>query len=572
MSQGQPRSSIDVSLKRRAAIASIDRTISSLEAMRAMLLTEEQYSGQWRTTGHATFEAWRGQTAGIGARAARRESAIAATLSKEPEVRRAVAENTVTIGHAGVIAATAQRASRLGIAAFNAQDRSDLLALAQRHDVDSFAKAVDRWLAARDAVAHDLEHEQIRARRFLTVAHTPRGTHIKGLLDPVAGHTFKLALEAATAKPSADDTRDFTQRAADALSSLAEHALASGNMKNGALVRPHVSLIVSEQSFVESRRELARRGELAERGASGALAAPTSLAPSAAGEPPDSSRARDVPAQRLDRVFHTPATLEDGTPLPLTETARLLCDAEITRIVVDADSVPTNLGRSVRLYSREQRRAVVARDRGCRFEGCHQPARWCEVHHIAWWDRDNGETSVENGILLCSFHHHEVHRHHLSVTRERGEPPRVSKSAARNDRPAVTRPAAIPPAAAPPATAGPATVVPIKAVPIKAGPIKAGPAKAGPVRASTARHGEPPTTSDAARRPAQTSAIQGALIAAPPPRGEATGHQHDSPSSASPPGRRPPSRRAVSSRRVSNSDPPPRLERTLFSPMPSSLP
>lgn len=515
MSEGRPKPSDDVALKRRAAIASIDRTIGSLETMRAMLLTQEQESGQWRVTGHATFEAWRGQTAGIGARAARREAAVAATLSKEPEVRRAIAEHTMTIGHAEVIAATEQRASRLGMGALDAQDHADLVALAHDHDVDSFAKATDRWLAARDASAHDLEHEQIRARRFLTVAHTPRGTHIKGLLDPVAGHTLKLALEAATAKPSADDDRGFPQRSADALTSLAEHALASGNMKNGALVRPHVSLIMTEQSFVESRRELARRAKQEDR----------------TGDP----------------VSSTPATIEDGTPLPLTETARLLCDAEVTRIVLGADSVPMNLGRSVRLYSREQRRAVVARDRGCRFDGCHQPARWCEVHHIAWWDRDNGETSVDNGILLCSFHHHEVHRHHLSITRERGRPPRVSRNAARNNRPADTPPAATPPAITPGATAGPGTT-------------------------GTARPGQPSRTSDAARGPAQTSAIQGALIASPPRRGEVTGNPQVSPRSASPPRRRPPSRRAVSSRRTSNSDPPPRLERTLFSPSPSPSP
>jgi len=46
------------------------------------------------------------------------------------------------------------------------------------------------------------------------------------------------------------------------------------------------------------------------------------------------------------------------------------------------------------------------------------------VHHIAWWDRDGGATSIDNAIALCSFHHHEVHRHDLQITRRPLVPPR----------------------------------------------------------------------------------------------------------------------------------------------------
>ncbi len=39
------------------------------------------------------------------------------------------------------------------------------------------------------------------------------------------------------------------------------------------------------------------------------------------------------------------------------------------------------------------------------------------MHHLAWWDRDDGETSVDDGALACSFHHHELHRLDLTLTR-----------------------------------------------------------------------------------------------------------------------------------------------------------
>ncbi|MGO2751461.1 MAG: HNH endonuclease signature motif containing protein, partial [Pseudoclavibacter sp.] len=41
--------------------------------------------------------------------------------------------------------------------------------------------------------------------------------------------------------------------------------------------------------------------------------------------------------------------------------------------------------------------------------------RWCETHHAVPWS-EGGPTDASHGILLCSFHHHEVHRGRLNVT------------------------------------------------------------------------------------------------------------------------------------------------------------
>ena len=51
-----------------------------------------------------------------------------------------------------------------------------------------------------------------------------------------------------------------------------------------------------------------------------------------------------------------------------------------------------SVGRTVRIYTKEHRLAVIARDRHCRFDGCSSAARWCEVHHIEEWDRDHAES------------------------------------------------------------------------------------------------------------------------------------------------------------------------------------
>ena len=101
----------------------------------------------------------------------------------------------------------------------------------------------------------------------------------------------------------------------------------------------------------------------------------------------------------------------------MSEIARALCDCELTRIVLDAASEPINLGRTARTYTGEQRRAVIARDAGCVWDGCGLAPRWLEVHHASWWDRDDGETSVANGVAVCSHHHHEIHRRDLRIER-----------------------------------------------------------------------------------------------------------------------------------------------------------
>ena len=97
-----------------------------------------------------------------------------------------------------------------------------------------------------------------------------------------------------------------------------------------------------------------------------------------------------------------PAVLqESGTPIPRWVLDRLACDSEVTRVVFGPQSQVLDVGRSQRTFTGPRRRALDARDGGCRAPGCHAPPRLCEGHHthalVAWAVRpasDNGLPAV----------------------------------------------------------------------------------------------------------------------------------------------------------------------------------
>jgi len=91
------------------------------------------------------------------------------------------------------------------------------------------------------------------------------------------------------------------------------------------------------------------------------------------------------------------------------------------------------------------RNAVKARDRRCQWAGgCDQPASACEVHHLKH-KADGGETSVDNCILICFFHHQVmIHRKGWTLVRN----PDGTTTAWNRDRSKVLR------SHSPPARAG----------------------------------------------------------------------------------------------------------------------
>jgi hypothetical protein len=259
------------------------------------------------------------------------------------------------------------------------------LAQAAEHDVD--LAAVDQALVTvattqplqrlvevvkhyREALDPDgTDPDPTEGRRLALTRHRRGGWSLRGDLDDIGGEKLAAALESITqaARP-AGDPRTRAQRQADALVQLADTALASGSLPVLRTVKPHVVLTLPAEDLLAGDQR-----------------------PGA-------------------------ATTGFGQVLSAARARWLACDAAITRIVLDPDGLPLDVGREQRVVPAHLRRAVEQRDQHCVFAGCTAPHWWCDVHHVLHWI-DGGRTSLDNSGLLCERHHTKVH-HGFTIRRD----------------------------------------------------------------------------------------------------------------------------------------------------------
>ncbi|MCC5870563.1 MAG: DUF222 domain-containing protein [Gammaproteobacteria bacterium] len=94
---------------------------------------------------------------------------------------------------------------------------------------------------------------------------------------------------------------------------------------------------------------------------------------------------------------------------PLSEKTlkRLSCEASRVAIIHGEQGEILSVGRRSRGIPPALRRALRARDQGCRFPGCSEH-RHVEAHHVEHWAQ-GGETALSNLVELCHHHHRLVH-------------------------------------------------------------------------------------------------------------------------------------------------------------------
>ena len=106
--------------------------------------------------------------------------------------------------------------------------------------------------------------------------------------------------------------------------------------------------------------------------------------------------------------------IEKQVGLPVESVRRLSCSCKIVPVLTKG-SEPLSIGRSSRAVSTGIRRAINIRDGQCMFPGC-DCNKFLDAHHIVHWS-NGGETSMENLIEVCHYHHVQLHEGGYSVHR-----------------------------------------------------------------------------------------------------------------------------------------------------------
>jgi hypothetical protein len=336
-------------------IAEVRRQINRLEAgYYSLLETFDRTGGAGADRGSTA--AWVRAELKLSPNIASRDVHLARDLADVlVATRGAMGDGDLSPAHAQVIASLKDIIS------------ADALAAAEPHVVDYAKRSTPKELRKIvEHVAHSYrpdkvtrsEEEDYAHRRF-DASTTIHGMGVGSYTLHAAGQETLMTAIHALSKPIKGDDRSPTQRRADALVTIAEIAMRSGELPVTGGVKPHVTVIATLPTMT---------------GQDGARAA--------------------------DYAF--------GATTGTEWARRFGCDAEVARVIFGPGGSILDAGRSTRTFTAAQVRAIVARDRHCVWPGCDAPPGWCECHHRTHW-ANNGPSAVGNGALLCGRHHDRVH-------------------------------------------------------------------------------------------------------------------------------------------------------------------
>ncbi|MDP9983511.1 hypothetical protein J2W14_002932 [Pseudarthrobacter oxydans] len=196
------------------------------------------------------------------------------------------------------------------------------------------------------------------------------------------------------------DLRSRPQKLLDGLVGAAKVALAAGTLPAAGGLRPQVMVTIDYRDL------LTRLGHGA--------------GPSDGPTDGDVQGTAGGPFRPGVTPEHTGNLLFTG-PVTASTVRKIACDADIIPVLLGTEGRILDIGRTSRVFPPHIRKALTARDQGCAFPGCTIPAPWCEAHHIDYWSR-GGTTGTENAALLCSHHHHLIHKEHWTIQVRTGIP------------------------------------------------------------------------------------------------------------------------------------------------------
>jgi len=331
---------------------------------RAMaLLAEFDAREGYREAGFGSTAEWLAWRIGIKAGSARERVRTALALRRLPQTARAMREGALSFSKVRAVTRVA-----------TPENEAQLLDFAKAGSAANLERLVKGWKQLDRRSEVDAEQARFRTRTLSAFVDEAGMVVVRGRLDPEAGAMLMKAIDDASdalfrkvTECVSSDRPTPEQRRADALGLVAERALATGfgeGPVSGSKARATgVVLHVDALTLSES-------------------------------EEPGLSE------------------LEDGTRVAAETSRRIACDTGVARLHLGERGEVKWASRRRRTVSPSLRRALEARDRGCRFPGCG--LRFTDAHHIRHW-ADGGETTLTNLVLLCRRHHRAVHEGGMKV-------------------------------------------------------------------------------------------------------------------------------------------------------------
>ena len=409
-------------------LAALGRIQAKHAAARAEFLRRFDAASAHDADGYGSSAAWLAAQAGMskkGAKAAVREMH---RHQQRPVLADALRAGTVTQSLADEIAGWTKKmpadlrdeGDRVLVEAVAAGLPEEDLAVIAGH-------AIERWRGREP----DPEEGDPFRDRFLDLATTLDGAGVvRGNLSPECAAALGAVLDALGKRQGKEDDRTAEQRAHDALHQACKLLLGAklAPSRAGASTQAIVLIPLSQLRDLPGAAELEDAWIRARLGSDGyltgddaqAAACDAMIVPVVTGTPDTSVVDRIIaavraPAEELDgdlryTIARLAIDLVSG-PCGMASTLRttLLDGALATRSrpldIGWADTIPGHI-----------RRAVQLRDKHCAWPKCTRKAVYCDVHHLRH-KRIGGETSVDNCVLLCQFHHDVcIHRQGWTLT------------------------------------------------------------------------------------------------------------------------------------------------------------
>ena len=305
----------------------------------------------------------------------------------------AVAAARVPSRSATVVGATLDSVRHLIKEDAVAQLEQELTAVAAESDPDFLVKTAKRWTDAIDQDGAEPSEEALRHLQGAFIRKPRHGLrHLEIFATAEQFETLTTVMNVA-GNPRLQDTaggtpeldrRSRAQKLLDGLVGACGVALATGELPANGGFRPQVMVTIGYRDLLQQLNH-------------GVTARP----------------------QTNPRTSSGSATFQG--PIHPNIIRRIACDADIIPVLLGSNSRVLDIGRTSRVFPPHIRKAITARDQGCAFPDCTMPAPWCEAHHINYWSH-GGATSTENGTLLCSHHHHVIHKEPWKITVKAGVP------------------------------------------------------------------------------------------------------------------------------------------------------